>query len=185
MNNNSKKFLRNDLLSSSFSQESSNLLFDKKRIKSGSSFESSELDSRQELAFHSIGTCSDNSYIHELNEKKENLILNLKDSKRGSKTLSDKTQNSISKGHSFSFVLNNIENQKNFQKDETIVGNRSNSYIPQVDDSLSTLSDKKKKIIVRIVTIFSIIFFLICFAMIAFTLRMSEKIDAQSNLKIN
>lgn len=185
MNNNSKKkgnFLRSDLLSSSFSQESRNLLFDKKRIKSGSSYDSSELDSRQELVFHSIGTGSDNSYMHELNEKKENLILNLTESKRQSKTLSDRTQNSVSREPSFSFVLNNIEKEKNFQKDETIVGNRSNSYIPQADDSVSTLSDKKKKIIVRIVTIFSIVFFLICFAMIAFTLRMSEKIDAQSNL---
>ena len=50
----------------------------------------------------------------------------------------------------------------------------------QTCDSLSTLSDKKKKVIVRIVTVFSVVFFLICFAMIAFTLRMSEKIDAQS-----
>jgi preprotein translocase subunit SecG len=52
----------------------------------------------------------------------------------------------------------------------------------QTNDSLSTLSDKKKKIIVRIVTIFSVVFFLLCFAMIAFTLRMSEKIDAQSKI---
>jgi hypothetical protein len=56
---------------------------------------------------------------------------------------------------------------------------RSTTYNAQMVDSLSTLSDKKKKVVVKIVTIFSIIFFLICFAMIAFTLRMSEKIDAQ------
>lgn len=56
----------------------------------------------------------------------------------------------------------------------------SNDMNPQIMDSLSTLSDHKKRIIVRIVTIFSIILFLICFGMIALTLRMSEKIDAQS-----
>lgn len=70
-------------------------------------------------------------------------------------------------------VVNNI--------DATTRGGMSTTYNQQIaDDSLSTLSDKKKKVIVRIVTIFSVIFFLICFAMIAFTLRMSEKIDAQS-----
>lgn len=69
-------------------------------------------------------------------------------------------------------VVNNI--------DATTRGGMSTTYNQQIaDDSLSTLSDKKKKVIVRIVTIFSVIFFLICFAMIAFTLRMSEKIDAQ------
>lgn len=67
--------------------------------------------------------------------------------------------------------------------DATTRGGMSTTYNQQIaEDSLSTLSDKKKKVIVRIVTIFSVIFFLICFAMIAFTLRMSEKIDAQSNL---
>lgn len=67
--------------------------------------------------------------------------------------------------------------------DATTRGGPSTTYqAAQMADSLSTLSDKKKKIIVRIVTVFSIIFFLICFAMIAFTLRMSEKIDAQSKL---
>jgi preprotein translocase subunit SecG len=65
--------------------------------------------------------------------------------------------------------------------DATTRGGLSTTYNAQIaDDSLSTLSDKKKRVIVRIVTIFSVIFFLICFAMIAFTLRMSEKIDAQS-----
>lgn len=59
------------------------------------------------------------------------------------------------------------------------------SNIRQIDDSISNLSERKKRIIVRIVTIFSIVLFLICFGMIAITLRMSEKIDAESeNLMI-
>lgn len=70
---------------------------------------------------------------------------------------------------------------KNTKPDTTTRGGISTTFNQQIaDDSLSTLSDKKKKVIVRIVTVFSVIFFLICFAMIAFTLRMSEKIDAQS-----
>lgn len=70
--------------------------------------------------------------------------------------------------------------------DATTRGGMSTTYNNQQigEDSLSTLSDKKKKVIVRIVTVFSVIFFLICFAMIAFTLRMSEKIDAQSKLLV-
>jgi hypothetical protein len=67
--------------------------------------------------------------------------------------------------------------------DRTTRGNRSTTYnqnLAENDDSLSNTSETKKKIIVRIVTIFSVIFFLMCFAMIAFTLRMSEKIDAES-----
>jgi hypothetical protein len=63
--------------------------------------------------------------------------------------------------------------------DGTTRGGRSTTYNAQMVDSLSTMSDKQNKIVVRIVTIFSVIFFLICFAMIAFTLRMSEKIDQQ------
>ena len=52
------------------------------------------------------------------------------------------------------------------------------------DDSISNLSERKKRIIVRVVTIFSIILFIICVGMIAITLRMSEKIDEKSkNLK--
>ena len=50
----------------------------------------------------------------------------------------------------------------------------------QLTDSLSNLSERKKRIIVRVVTIFSIIMFLICFGMIALTLRLSENIDAKS-----
>ncbi len=64
---------------------------------------------------------------------------------------------------------------------ETCTQTISNEFNTQMMDSLSTLSERKKRIIVRIVTIFSIILFLICFGMIALTLRMSEKIDAQSN----
>lgn len=76
---------------------------------------------------------------------------------------------------------NNNNKLKNPKPDTTTRGGISTTYNQQIaDDSLSTLSDKKKKVIVRIVTVFSVIFFLICFAMIAFTLRMSEKIDAQS-----
>ncbi|RNA16688.1 hypothetical protein BpHYR1_051606 [Brachionus plicatilis] len=162
--------LRSDLLTSSFNHESNSLLFNKKRIKSASSYDDYELDSRQELVLNSIGTGSDNSYMQEINEKKEDLKSNKKQSSRESKASSSKI-----------FVFNNVDRDKHFQKvnNETLGGNRSDSYIPQADDSLSTLSDKKKKIIVRVVTIFSIVFFLICFAMIAFTLRMSEKIDAQ------
>ena len=63
--------------------------------------------------------------------------------------------------------------------DGTTRAGQSTTYNAQMVDSLSTLSERKNKIVVRIVTIFSVIFFLICFAMIAFTLRMSEKIDAQ------
>ena len=69
--------------------------------------------------------------------------------------------------------------------DRTTRGNRSTTYnqnLAENDDSLSNTSESKKKIIVRIVTVFSVIFFLMCFAMIAFTLRMSEKIDAESKL---
>ena len=47
------------------------------------------------------------------------------------------------------------------------------------DDTLSNQSEKRKQIIVKIVTVFSVLFFVICFAMIAFTLRMSERIDAE------
>lgn len=170
--------LSRDLLSSSFSHESNSLLYDKKRIKSASSYDDYELDSRQELVFNSIGTGSDNSYMQEINEKKDELGKSLNEPSRESKDSASRT----SRNPSYAFVLNNMERDRHFHKanDETIGGNRSNSYIPQADDSLSTLSDKKKKIIVRVVTIFSIVFFLICFAMIAFTLRMSEKIDAQS-----
>lgn len=38
----------------------------------------------------------------------------------------------------------------------------------------------ENRFIAKLVTIFSVIFFLLCFAIIAFTLRWSEKIDAQS-----
>lgn len=71
--------------------------------------------------------------------------------------------------------------------DRTTRGNRSTTYnqnLAENDDSLSNTSESKKKIIVRIVTVFSVIFFLMCFAMIAFTLRMSEKIDAESKLNL-
>ena len=69
------------------------------------------------------------------------------------------------------------------EKLDTITrGGVSTTYNPQNMDSVSTaLSDQKKKVVVRVVTIVSVVFFLVCFAMIAFTLRMSEKIDEQSN----
>ena len=40
----------------------------------------------------------------------------------------------------------------------------------------------KNRFVAKLVTIFAVIFFLLCFAMIAFTLRWSERIDAQSKL---
>jgi hypothetical protein len=64
--------------------------------------------------------------------------------------------------------------------DRTTRGNRSFNPNMAEADTVSNTSEKKKKIIVRIVTVFSVIFFLMCFAMIAFTLRMSDKIDAES-----
>ena len=48
------------------------------------------------------------------------------------------------------------------------------------EDRSSEHSDKNKKIIVRVVTVVSAVFFIICFAMVAFTLRMSEQIDEES-----
>jgi hypothetical protein len=51
----------------------------------------------------------------------------------------------------------------------------------QINDSISNLSERKKRIIVRVVTIFSVILFIMCVGMIAITLRMSEKIDEKGN----
>ncbi len=50
----------------------------------------------------------------------------------------------------------------------------------RLNENTSTKSDCKKRIIVRAVTIFAVILFLICFGMIALTLRMSEIIDEKS-----
>jgi hypothetical protein len=59
------------------------------------------------------------------------------------------------------------------------IGNNINNQNNNEDRS-SEHSDKNKKIIVRVVTVVSAVFFIICFAMVAFTLRMSEKIDEES-----
>ncbi len=49
------------------------------------------------------------------------------------------------------------------------------------DSLVSSKSEFKKRIIVRVVTVFAVVMFLICFGMIALTLRMSELIDEKSN----
>ena len=59
-------------------------------------------------------------------------------------------------------------------------GGRAGIDINHDADSLSNGSEKNKKVIVRVVTVFSMIFFIVCFAMVAFTLRMSEQIDEES-----
>ena len=69
----------------------------------------------------------------------------------------------------------NNNNINNINKTMSISCNRA----MDADDTLSNQSEKRKQIIVKIVTVFSVLFFVICFAMIAFTLRMSERIDAE------
>ena len=185
LNNEKSNFLNNEILSSSFSHESS-LYEDNndEKSKQNKNYDEFELDSRQELVFHSIGTGSDNSYINEMPQDKLKKFNASKKSSTNTNVKSDKGSQKTNKNSEYALLYKQNEKEKMNQKDETIRGNRSTTYNPQAADSLSTLSDKKKKVIVRVVTVFSIIFFLICFAMIAFTLRMSEKIDAQSNFII-
>ncbi|CAF0873782.1 unnamed protein product [Brachionus calyciflorus] len=174
--NEKSNYLNNQFLSSSFSHDSSLNEQDTERLKlSKASFDESEPDSRQELVFHSIA--SDNSYFHEIGEGAQNKrkYLSNKNSDT-SNNKSDIVSNKTLKDSNYTLMKEKLT-QKGY--DETIRGNGSTTYNPQIGDSLSNVSDKKKKIIVRVVTVFSIVFFLICFAMIAFTLRMSEKIDAQ------
>jgi len=163
----------------------------------------SEYDSKQDFLFHSVGTGSfnsacqsnENSFItgnfitENTNNKKEdaeNVYLenSNSNSKNNDKNVSDKT-NTKSKSNNLNTHMNDESStlQNANANNPTIRGDRSSCNPAQMDDeddSISILSEKRKKVIVRIVTIFSVIFFLICFAMIAFTLRMSEKIDAQS-----
>lgn len=82
----------------------------------------------------------------------------------------------------------NEENEMNtntYHEDSTFLNNQLdiNGNVVRSNggdaESLSEGSDKKKKIIVRVVTLVSAFFFIICFAMIAFTLRMSEQIDEE------
>ncbi len=53
---------------------------------------------------------------------------------------------------------------------------------PKLMDSLSSLNGDAQKTVIRLITVITIIFFFMCFAMIAFTLRISEKVDAQSKI---
>lgn len=165
----------------------------------------SEYDSKQDFLFHSVGTGSFNSacqsnensfitgnFVNENNNNKtdvenvylpnsnQNVAVN-NDKNSGSKTNTNTNRKSSNLKINMNDESSTLQNAN--ANDATIRGDRSSCNPAQMDDeddSISILSEKRKKVIVRIVTIFSIIFFLICFAMIAFTLRMSEKIDAQS-----
>lgn len=53
---------------------------------------------------------------------------------------------------------------------------------PKLLDSMSSLDLDMQKRMVRLITFFSIMFFVLCFLMIAFTLRYSEIVDAKSKL---
>ena len=81
----------------------------------------------------------------------------------------------------FSNVLKN--NNKLARNETDNLVSVATGYNLKNADTDSTLSDEKKKIVVKIVTIVSVVFFLLCFSMIVYTLRMSEKIDEQSMKK--
>ena len=51
---------------------------------------------------------------------------------------------------------------------------------PKLLDSMSSLEPDVQKKMIRVIKVFSIFFFTVCFVMIAFTLRYSEYVDAKS-----
>lgn len=51
---------------------------------------------------------------------------------------------------------------------------------PKLMQSISSLDMDTQKTIIRLITAVSILFFIICFTMIVFTLRYSESVDARS-----
>ncbi len=71
------------------------------------------------------------------------------------------------------FRENNLATTYTYRDGSTLnnqLDNNANNDNPNADAS-SAQSDKNKKIIVRVVTVVSAIFFIVCFAMVAFTLR--------------
>jgi hypothetical protein len=75
------------------------------------------------------------------------------------------------------FRENNLATTYTYRDGSTLnnqLDNNANNDNPNADAS-SEQSDKNKKIIVRVVTVVSAIFFIVCFAMVAFTLRYLKK----------
>jgi len=59
---------------------------------------------------------------------------------------------------------------------------RSTEFVsePRLLDSMSSLDSRVQKRVVNVITVTSVLFFTVCFLMIAFTLRYSEYVDEKS-----
>lgn len=192
----------NEILSSSYSRDSSvyerpNSLnqdennnsqrgheVNSKKLRSSLNYDEFELDSRQELMFHSIGTGSDNSVsnLHEPSRAKKpaatsvnNSRLEFMEKQKNNGSFLSSTSSNNNRGNKITKNLNPSSNSRQGSKaaydndydssilleyetnganrqivnDQTTRGGPSTTYNAQVADSLSTLSDKKKKLLLE------------------------------------
>ena len=68
-----------------------------------------------------------------------------------------------------------LSNESKYSQRQSFISN------PILLDSMSSLDLNTQRTIIRLITVFSVLFFVICFGMIAFTLRYSSYVDAKSN----
>ncbi len=82
-------------------------------------------------------------------------------------------------------IDDNCDTEETIRNDEFAYRKRiSSSFIsnPQLLDSMSSLDIEMQRRIINVITVFSVLFFTVCFVMIAFTLRYSEYVDETSRL---
>lgn len=66
-----------------------------------------------------------------------------------------------------------LSNESKYSQRQSFISN------PILLDSMSSLDLNTQRTIIRLITVFSVLFFVICFGMIAFTLRYSSYVDAK------